>query len=66
MYHEIYSINNISQAIAAAEKHLKIKFEQFEINSMENYNEVQIYDNYGDDWAWVWYDQNHHLVVIRM
>ena len=66
MYYEIYNIKNVFKAITAAEKYLKIKFEGPDVVTMLDRKDVQIYDNYGNPLAWVWYDEEHQTVLIEM
>lgn len=66
MFHEIYDIDNIIEAINEAQDFLEIEFDQSEINSLLTHKEAQIFDEDGDDLAWVWYDQDNHLIVIEM
>ena len=66
MYYEIYNIKNIFEAIPAAEKYLNTVFGPADVVTMLDRKDVQLYDDNGNVLAWIWYDEEHQTVLIRM
>ena len=63
MISEIYDIYSINEAIDA------IKEEYFELNEYEtqifmDHYETIVYDEYGNEIAHIWYDEEYHTVVV--
>ena len=66
MYHEIYNIKNIFEAIPAAENYLNTVFGESDVVTMLDRKDVQLYDDNGNVLAWIWYDEEHQTVLIEM